>query len=163
VDKTTTEVYAMPNGAIVYWYGYKTYEPVARASAPPSNSFDLGWITSNKRALTIATNANSITFTQPGANGAYYCGSAVYDGVNTAGGELKLRYSGVISNVAYFSYATEIPNGNFNPINARYVKNEETELSLGAVAAGTYGIAISSMNNSWTPGEIEMYAVYFEE
>ena len=162
VDKTTTEVYAMPNGTVVYWYGYKTYEPVARASAPPSNSFDLGWITTNKKELTITTNANSVTFTQPGVSG-YYCGSAVYDGVNTAGGALKLRYSGVISNAVYLSYATDIPNGNFNPINAGTVKNGETEFTLEAVAAGTYDIAISAMNNTWTPGEIEMYALYIEE
>lgn len=160
VEKHTTAVYAMPNGTIVYWYGFSPYTPVGRASSPPSNSFDLGWITSNKRALTITTNANSITFTQPGANGAYYCGSAVYDGVSTAGGELKLLYSGVLSNVAYFSYADNIPTGNFTPINARNVRSGETELSLGTAAAGTYGIAISSMNNSWTPGQIEVYAIY---
>lgn len=162
VDKTTAEVYAMPNGTVVYWYGYKTYNPVGMATAPPSNSFDLGWITTNKKALTITQNERSISFVQPGVQGNY-CGSAVYDGVSTPGGTLKLLHSGVISNAAYFSYADNISGGTFSPINATKAKEGETEISLGEVSAGTYDIAISAMNYVYTSGLIEMYALYIEE
>lgn len=168
VDKTTTEVYAMPNGTVVYWYGYKPYTPVGKAYVPDKTFFNpQPGITSNKKALTITENERSITFTMPGASGTY-CGSAVFEDIETDGGALTFISTGKSANTSaakvFFCYAGDISNSTFMPEGGVELGYEQTEVTLPEATEGTYDIAVSAQNNNWNyVGSTEVYAIYFEE
>lgn len=165
VDITTTEVYAMPNGTIVYWYGYAPYEPVGKAYAPNKTYFNpQPGITSNRKALTIVKNERSIRFTQGGSSGTY-CGSAVFEDIETGGGVLTFISTGKSANTSaaavFFSYAKDISEKTFMPDGAVGLDYQQTEATIPDVAAGTYDIAISAQNNNWNyVGSTEVYAIY---
>lgn len=168
VAKDTTAVYAMPNGTIVYWYGYAPYEPVGKGYAPNKAYFNpQPGITSNRKALTIEKNERSIRFTQGGASGTY-CGSAVFEDIETSGGVLTFISTGKSANtsaaIVIFSYAKDISQNTFMPDGAVYLDYQQTEATIPDVSAGTYDIAISAQNNVWNfAGSTEVYAIYIEE
>ena len=162
-----TTVNVWPDGTIVYWYGREFYKPKAVAYAPKSASIGGAWITSNRKALTIAKDTNSVTFTQPAIRG-YYCGSAIFEDVTTNGGTLALLSRGKLANSGdpqvFFSYAADISSGTFTPAGGDSVDYGETNVAISGVAAGTYDIAISAMNAALNySGSVEVYAVYFAE
>ena len=162
VKKDTTEVYAMPDGTIVYWYGYKPYAPAAKKYAPNVENR-----TSNTKAPTITTNTRSIMVRQPSVSGNYI-GSAIFDNVKTDGGVLTFKSGGKSANNSspkvYFSYAKSITADGFTPISSNYVDYGEKETTLGTAAAGTYDIAISAQNGGANyHGQVTVYAVYFAE
>lgn len=168
VNDGTTRINAWPDNAnIVYWYGYGSHTPVGKAYAPKYGVIDSGWITSNRKALTITTNTNSITFTQPAVRG-YYCGSAIFEDITTNGGTLTLLSSGKIANSndprVYFSYAANISSGTFTPTKGVSVNYGNTEIAISDVTAGTYDIAISAQNAALNySGSVTLYAIYFAE
>lgn len=171
VSKTTTEVYAMPNGTIVYWYGYMPYTPVGKECAPNKSYFNpQPGITSNHKAMNLADaiHERSITFYQPGVSGTY-CSTAVFENVKTDGGKLTFISTGKSANtsaaIVIFSYAEEISKGWFMPAGAAYVDYQQTKIALSdEVAAGTYDIAVSAQNNAYNyVGKTDVYAVYFEQ
>ena len=168
VTKGTAAVYAMPNGTVVYWYGYKPHTPVGRAYAPDKTYFSpQPGITSNRKALNITENERSITFTQPGTSGTY-CGSAVFEDIKTDGGVLTFLSSGKSVNTSAalvtISYAENISASTFMPDGAAYVDYQQTTVVLPDIAAGTYDIAVSAQNNGYNySGEVTVYAVYIEE
>ena len=159
VDKTTAEVYAMPNGTVVYWYGYKPYAPEA-----------ISWVHSgesnNDKKPTITDNGTYLTVTQPGVSGTY-CGTMKFDNVATNRGVPTLISSGrkVSDSLVkcYFTIANDITGDQFPYIETHRVDYQETEVKLGAVDAGTYDIAVEVRNNVWTSGEVDVYAIYIEE
>ena len=162
VTKATTAVYAMPDGTIVYWYGYKPYTPAAKKYAPEVTNR-----TSNTKAPTITTNARSIMVRQPSTSGNYI-GSAIFDNVKTGGGVLTFKSGGKSANNSspkvYFSYAKSITADGFTPISSNYVDYGEKETTLGTAAAGTYDIAISVQNGGANyHGQVTVSAVYFAE
>ena len=170
VAKDTTAVYAMPNGTIVYWYGYMPYTPVGKECAPNKSYFNpQPGITSNHKAMDLsnAIHERSITFIQPGLSGTY-CSTAVFENVKTDGGKLTFISTGKSANtsaaIVIFSYAEDIGRGWFMPAGAEYVDYQETEVTIPNVPAGTCDIAISAQNNAWNyVGSTEVYAIYIEE
>ena len=161
VDKNTTEIYAMPDGTIVYWYGYMPYTPVASVYMPNGE-------TTNGKAPTITYSTNSFNVKQ-GAVSGNYCGSALFEDIQTKGGVPVLLSSGKLNTNAsppscYFCIADEIAAKQFEFIQRYSVGYEETEVQLDSVAAGTYDIAISVRNNALNyHGHLDVYAIYFAE
>ena len=158
VDKLTTRVDAMPDGTIVYWYGYMPYAPEA-----------ISWVHSgesnNDKKPTITDNGTYLTVTQPGVSGTY-CGTMKFDNVATNRGVPTLISSGkkVSDSLVrcYFTIAEDITKDQFPHIEAYKMDYQESNVQLGVVDAGTYDIAVEVRNNVWTPGEVDVYAIYFE-
>lgn len=170
ISKDTKELYAMPNGTIVYWYGYMPYTPVGKECAPNKSYFNpQPGITSNHKAMDLsnAIHERSITFIQPGLSGTY-CSTAVFENVKTDGGKLTFISTGKSANtsaaIVIFSYAEDIGRGWFMPAGAEYVDYQETEVTIPNVPAGTCDIAISAQNNAWNyVGQVTVYAIYIAE
>ena len=162
VTKTTTAVYAMPNGTIVYWYGYMPYTPVASKYAPTTAG------TSNRKAPTLELGERSIYVKQPSTSGTY-CGSVLFNDIETDGGVLTLKSSGKLNTNSspprvILSYASDISSITFTPAESVQVGSGVEENEMEAAPAGTYDVAISVENNGLNyHGHCYVYAVYFAE
>ena len=159
VDKLTTRVDAMPDGVIVYWYGYMPYEP-RKAALSPSHE------TRNGRNPEMEIHERSIHVWQAGASGSY-CGSIIFDNINTVGGAPVLLSSGKTSANSlarvHFSIAEDITGNQFPTVGTYSLGVEDTEVKLDRVDAGTYDIAISVRNDVWNGnGDTNVYAIYIE-
>lgn len=160
VDKTTTEVYAMPNGTIVYWYGYMPYEPVKKAWSPSHE-------TRNGKTPEVELNERSIHVWQA-VNGYDYCGSMLFDNVKTGGGVPVIWTSGKASTQSlariHFSIANDITGNLFPTISTHEFSNEDRNVELQRVNAGTYDLAVSVRSYGWNgTGDTNVYAIYIEE
>lgn len=159
VDKLTTRVDAMPDGVIVYWYGYMPHEPTKQAWSPSHE-------TRNGKIPEWEFNERSIHVWQ-GINGYDYCGSMWFDNVETAGGVPVIWTSGKASTQSmahvHFSIANDITGNLFPTISTHSFSNEDKNVKLQRVDAGTYDLAVSVRSYGWNgSGDTHVYALYIE-
>lgn len=160
VLKTTTEVYAMPNGDIVYWYGYSPYSPKEVTYVPSGE-------TSHTKKPTLDVYDRYLFIRMPSTNGTY-CGSVMFDNVKTNGGVPTLISTGrkvSTSNVrVYFSIADNITGTQFETISSDRMDYGENPVTLKAVEEGTYDIAISARNyENNNHADVNVYAIYIAD
>lgn len=159
VLKTTKEVYAMPNGDIVYWYGYSQYTPKAVSYVHSGE-------TTNTKTPELSVSTRQFTVTQPSSSGEY-CGSVMFDNVKTSGGIPTLISTGRNNSSSYvrcyFTIANAISKTQFEYIDTDRMDYHESPAKLESVGEGTYDLAISVRNYAagGLAAKVTAYAIYF--